>query len=252
MIGIFPLLKKELMEQLRTYKLLIVGVIFLFFGITTPLTLKYLPEIIELAGGSGFEIAIPPPTGVQSLQEYAGTVGQIGVLLAVLMAMGSIANERKNGTAVITLSKPVSRAAFVNAKIIGTTLTFLASLFAASLFCYGYTVWLIGDADLLAFIGNNLLIALFLIFCLAITLLFSSVFRSSLAAGGISLGLLIGQAGLSAIPRIGDFFPGKLLSWGNSLLMGESNNYWAALIITVISIITCLYFSQRFLSHRDI
>lgn len=252
MTGIFPLLKKELMEQLRTYKLLIVGVIFLFFGITTPLTLKYLPEIIELAGGSGFEIAIPPPTGVQSLLEYAGTVGQIGVLLAVLMAMGSIANERKNGTAVITLSKPVRRAAFVNAKMIGSALTFLASLFAASLFCYGYTVWLIGDADLLAFVGQNILIALFLVFCLAVTLLFSSVFRSSLAAGGISLGLLIGQAGLSAIPRIGDFFPGKLLSWGNSLLMGESNSCWAALIITTVLIIVCLYLSQRFLSTHDI
>ncbi len=252
MTGIFPLLKKELLEQLRTYKLLIVSVIFLFFGVTTPLTLKYLPEIIELAGGSGFEIAIPPPTGVQSLQEYTGTIGQIGVLLAVLMAMGSIANERKNGTAVITLSKPVSRAAFVNAKIICTTLTFLASLFVSSIFCYGYTVWLIGDANLSAFVGNNLLTALFFIFCLAITLLFSSVFKSSLAAGGISLGLLIGQAGLSAIPRIGNFFPGKLLGWGNSLLLGESNSYWLALIITVTSIVICLYFSQRFLSHRDI
>jgi ABC-2 type transport system permease protein len=252
MIGLLPLLKKEMLEQLRTYRLLIVGVIFLFFVKTTPLTLKYLPEIIELAGGAGMEITIPPPTAEQSLLEYAGTVGQIGVLLAVLMAMGSIANERKNGTAIITLSKPVSRAAFVNAKLLASTVTFLVSLLMASIFCYGYTVWLIEDTDVVAFIGLNFLIALFLVFCLSVTLLFSSMFKSSLAAGGISLGLLIGQAGLSAIPRIGDFFPGKLLTWGNLLLMGGDEKYWASLAVTLILIIICLYFAQRILNTRDI
>jgi ABC-2 type transport system permease protein len=252
MTGLAPLLKKELMEQLRTYKLLIVGVIFVLFGISTPLMLKYLPEILELAGGQGLEITIPPPTGVQSLTEYAGTIGQLGVLLAVLMVMGSIANERKNGTAIITLSKPVSRAAFVNAKFAAAGITFFASLFIASVFCYGYTVWLIEKADLAAFIGQNLLIGMFLVFCLAVTLLFSSLFRSSLAAGGISLGILIGQGGLSAIPRIGDFFPGKLLNWGNVLLMGGGQSYWTSLGITVALTVLCLFFSQHFLNTRDI
>ena len=50
MTGFLPLLKKELKEQLKTHKLLIVGCIFLFFGLTTPLMLKYLPEILKFAG----------------------------------------------------------------------------------------------------------------------------------------------------------------------------------------------------------
>jgi ABC-2 type transport system permease protein len=252
MRGFTPLLKKEITEQLRTYKLLIVGAIFVLFGIATPLMLKYLPEILELAGGQGLEITIPPPTSAQSLTEYADTIGQLGVLLAVLMAMGSIANERKNGTAVITLSKPVSRAAFVNAKFAAAGMTFLVSLIVASAFCYGYTVWLINKADLAAFVGQNLLIGLFLVFCLAVTLLFSSLFRSSLAAGGISLGILIAQAGLSTIRRVGDVFPGKLLNWGNVLLMGGGESYWASLGITVALTVLCLFLSQRFLSTRDI
>jgi ABC-2 type transport system permease protein len=252
MTGLIPLLKKEIMEQLRTYKLLIVGCIFLLFGITTPLMLKYLPQILKLAGTSGLDITIPPPTAIQSLAEYTGTIGQIGVLVAVLMAMGGIASELRHGTAVMTLSKPVSRAAFVNAKLIAMGLTFLVSLAVASILCYVYTVWLIGKADIPAFVGQNLLLGLFLLLCIAVTLLFSSLFKSSVEAGGIAIALLVGQGALSTIPRIGDFFPGRLLTWGNMLVNGGGKSYWPTLAITAVIIISCIWLAQRRLRFKDI
>jgi len=55
-------------------------------------------------------IQLPTPTAAMSLAEYAGNIGQIGALIAVLMAMGGIANELKSGTAVMTLSKPSAAA----------------------------------------------------------------------------------------------------------------------------------------------
>jgi ABC-2 type transport system permease protein len=103
--GLGALFKKEVREQLRTYRLVVVAGVFLLFGITTPVMLKYLPEFIKLAGQQ-MEITIPALTAAQSLVEYAGSVGQIGVLVAVLVAMGSVANELQRGTAVMTLSKP--------------------------------------------------------------------------------------------------------------------------------------------------
>jgi ABC-2 type transport system permease protein len=251
MTGLGTLLKKELKEQVKTYRLLIVGGIFLLFGLTTPLLLKFLPQIVELSGQQ-VPIEIPPPTALQSLAEYAGTISQVGVLVAVLIAMGSIANELRSGTAVITLSKPVTRAAFVNAKLIAMSGTFLVSMIAASLVCFGYTVLLIGDADFVPFLWLNLLMGLFLVFCLAVTVLFSSLFKNSLAAGGIALGVLVGQAILSAQPVIGDYFPGKLLNWGVALLSGGSNAYWWALGITVATVIFCLYFAQRALKTKEI
>ncbi|MCJ7744055.1 MAG: ABC transporter permease [Dehalococcoidales bacterium] len=250
MNGLAPLLKKEIKEQLRTYRLVIVGGVFLLFGITTPLTLKYLPQILKLAGEQ-MTIEMPPPTAVQSLAEYAGTIGQVGVLVAVLVAMGCIANELRRGTAVMTLSKPVSRAAFVSAKLIAMSLTFLVSLTVASLFCFGYTVWLIEDASVWAFVGLNLLLSLFLVFCLAVTLLFSSFFKSSLAAGGLSIAVLIAQGGLSVVPLIGNYIPGKLLGWGTNLLTGGGDSYWWALAVTIVVIGLCLYLAQRLLKNKD-
>lgn len=251
MTGLGPLLVKEIKEQLRTYRLVIVGGIFLLFGISTPLTLKYLPEILKMTG-EDIIIEIPPPTAVEALTEYSGTIGQIGVLITVLIAMGCIASELRQGTAIITLSKPVSRLAFVSAKLIAVSLTFIVSMAVSSAFCYAYTVWLIESADIMAFIGLNLLLGLFLVFCLSVTMFFSSVFRSSLAAGGVAIALLIAQAGLSAIPRIGNYMPGKILGWGNNLLAGSGETYWPALAITAVIIIICVYGAQRLLRNRDI
>ncbi|OGO36880.1 MAG: hypothetical protein A2147_11600 [Chloroflexi bacterium RBG_16_57_8] len=250
MTGLWPLLKKEIKEQLRTYRLVVVGGVFLLFGITTPLMLKYLPEIIKLAG-ENIPVDIPPPAAVDSLVEYAGTIGQIGVLVAVLVGMGSVANELQRSTAVMTLSKPVTRSAFVTAKLVAMSLTFIISMALASAFCFAYTVWLIGGANAAQFVGLNLLLGLFLVFCLAVTVLFSSLFRSSLAAGGIALGVLVAQAGFSVLPVVGSYMPGKLLGWGSSLVMGGRETYWSALAITALLIVLCVYLAQRSLRNKE-
>jgi ABC-2 type transport system permease protein len=252
MTGLLPLLKKELTEQIRTYRLLIVGGVLLFFGLTTPLTLKYLPEIIKLSGDYSMQINIPPPTAAQSLAEYGSSIGQLGVLVMVLIAMGAIANELKHGTALLTLSKPVAPAAFVGAKFIAMSCTLLVSILAASLVCFGYTSWLIGTGDGMAFLGLNLLIFLFLAFCIALTLLFSSLFKSSLAAGGISIAIIIFQGVLTTIPVIGDYLPGTLLGWGTNLLSGIGDSFWWAFGITIVITGLCLYLAQRRLKTSEI
>ncbi|MDD4635085.1 MAG: ABC transporter permease [Dehalococcoidales bacterium] len=251
MKGFIPLLKKEVTGQLRTYKLVIVAGIFLFFGISTPFLLKYLPEILKLAG-EGMIIELPPPTAVQSLAEYASTIGQVGLLLAVLLGMGSISGEMKSGTAIMTLSKPVSRSSFVGAKMIALSLTFLLSLAAASIVSFIYTVLLIEGASVAGYVGLNLLLALFLMFCLAITLFCSSLFRRSLAAGGTAIALLISQAALSAIPIIGDYMPGKLMGWGVNLISGNPDEYWGALAVTAVLTVLSLYFAQKILRNKDL
>jgi ABC-2 type transport system permease protein len=250
MKGLLPLLKKEIKEQFKTYRFLVVMSVFLLFGISQPLTLKYLPEIIKMSGQQ-MQINFPTPTALDALTGYAGDIGQIGVFVIVLVAMGAIANELQRGTALIVLSKPVSRTSFVVSKLLAMSITAICSLAAASLVCFGYTVWLIGGANVSAFIGLNLMIALFLIFSIAITLLFSSMFRSSLAAGGVALGVIIGQAIISSIPKVGDFMPGNILNWGINLLKGGDTYWWAA-IVTIGLIILFVYLAQRALTTRDI
>jgi ABC-2 type transport system permease protein len=251
MKGLTPLLKKEIKQQLSTHRLLIVGGVFLCFGLMAPILLYFMPDILKMAGDQ-IVVEIPPPTSLQSFTDFAGYIGQFGILIAVLVAMGAIANEQKQGTALITLSKPINSGAFVNAKFVAISLTFSVSLVVAAIFCFGYTVWLIGEAAVLPYIWMNLLMASFLIFCLAITLVFSSLFKSSLAAGGMAIGTIFGLNILSSLPVIGDYLPSKILGWGINLLNGTGETYWWALGVTIVGIFLCLYFSQRILKNKEI
>jgi ABC-2 type transport system permease protein len=250
MKGWWPLFKKEILEQIRTFRLLIVAGVFLFFGLTTPLTLKYLPEIIKMVGQS-IPLEIPPPTAIQSLADFAGTILQLGVLVLILVGMGSIANEYKQGTALLTLSKPVTRAAFVGAKMAALGLNLIVSLLISALVCYAYSVWLIGRADLGSFMLQNALLALFLLFCLSLTLMFSSIFKSGLAAGGLAMAVIVVQAVLSTFPLIGNYLPGKLPGWGLNIMTGSAQPYWWALGITAGLIGLLLYLSQLILKNRE-
>lgn len=251
MTGLAALLKKELREQLKTYKLLIIAGVFLFFGLSTPFMLKYLPQILELAG-EDIVVDLPPATALMSLQEYSGTLVQVGVLVAVLIAMGAIARERERGTAAMILSKPVGRGAFVVAKLAAMSTSFIIALGLGSIVCYVYTVLLFEEVSASAFFGLNLLMALFFVLCLAVTLLFSSLFRNSLAAGGIALAVLIGQAVMVQVPWIGDFTPGALISWGTGLLSGAADSAWTAVAASLAIIILCLYLSRLSLLRREI
>ncbi len=251
MTGLTALLKKEFREQLKTYKLLIIAGLFLFFGLSTPLMLKYLPQLLELAG-EDIIIELPPVTAVQALGEYASTIVQVGVLVAVLFAMGAVARERERGTAAMVLSKPVGRGAFVMAKLMAMSTSFIIALGVASIACYVYTVLLIGEANASGFLGLNLLMALFFVVSLSVTLLFSSLFRSQLAAGGVALAILIGQAVITQLPWIGDYTPGRLISWGTELLSGATDSAWPAVAMSIVIIIGCLFLSRLALKRKEI
>ena len=57
MTGFGPLFGKELREQWRTRRLLVVGVAFLAFGIASPLLARYTQELVRALAGEKFEMA---------------------------------------------------------------------------------------------------------------------------------------------------------------------------------------------------
>ncbi len=252
MKGFKTLLFKELREQIRTYRQLIVSGVFLFFGLSSPLLLKYLPEIIKASGQDITGIPLPPPTALESLREYSGNLTQVGVLVVVLISMGAIASERSRGTAVMTLSKPIGIGAFVTAKLVAISSSLIAGLLLGGIGCYGYSQILFGNANLSGFAGETLLQGLFFVFCVASTLVFSAIFKNSLAAGGISIGILVTGAVFTQLPWIGRAIPNSLTIWGNHLLAGESGTEWLALAVTALLIVLLAYLATIILKRKEI
>ena len=152
----------------------------------------------------------------------------------------------------MTLSKPVGIGAFVTAKLVAISSTFVAGLVLGGLGAYTYTTILLGSGNLGGFIGQNLLLALFMVFCVATTLVFSAVFRNSLAAGGISIAILLTGAALTQVPWVGRVLPNSLTTWGNHLIAGQNGTEWLALGTTVILIGLSAYLATIILKKKEI
>lgn len=78
MIGLGPLLGKELHEQWRTRRLLVVAVVFTALGIGSSFLARYTPELIQALGGVPFEIEFPEPTLVTPRTNGCATWGRPG------------------------------------------------------------------------------------------------------------------------------------------------------------------------------
>ncbi|HTX78738.1 MAG TPA: ABC transporter permease subunit, partial [Longilinea sp.] len=121
--------RKDLLEQWRTNRMMIVGVVLVFFGISSPLLAKFMPEIFQFVpGAEQFAALIPQPTVMDAYTQYLKNIGQFIIVLAILVSMGTVAIEKEKGTAAMMLVKPLPRGTFLLSKFFALSITFLVSL----------------------------------------------------------------------------------------------------------------------------
>jgi ABC-2 type transport system permease protein len=206
-IGLRPLLGKELREQWRTRRLLVVGVVFLLLGIGSPFLARYTPELIQALGGVPFEIEFPEPTLADAASQWLRNLGQAGILTAILLSMGSVATEKERGTAALLLTKPASRGSFLAAKLLAIGATLAVSLLLASAGGYLYTLLLFESPSVSGWMGMTALLLLALLAYAALTFLGSTLTRSPLAAAGIGVAGMVMIAIVSALPSVAPYTP---------------------------------------------
>lgn len=231
-------LRKELLEQWRSYRLLVIAAVLAVMGLMSPLFAKMAPDMMKLLpGGEQIALLIPSPTALDAIAQYIKNIGQFGMILALVTAMGAVAQEKDKGTAAMMLVKPLSRGAFLGTKFVAFSLTFLAGLLIAGLACYYYTLLLFEPLDLGKWLALNGLMWLYLVVHIAITLFFSTVSRSQAVAGGLSFGALMLLSLLGSLPWIGEYVPGQMLNWGAGLYSGLVSSAWPALGISLALIL---------------
>jgi ABC-2 type transport system permease protein len=234
--------RREMTEQWRTYRFLIVAAVFAVFGLASPLLAKFTPEMLKALPGVPPEIltAIPAPTLADAVAQYLKNMSQFGILLALLMTMGVVVQEKERGTAAFFLTRPVSRETFLLAKFAGLAAAFTVSLGLAAVGCWYYTLVLFEALPWGPFLAlNGLMLVVFLVY-IALALLASTLARSQGMAAGFAFLALILIAGVGALPGLGDYFPGRLFGWGAALLLGGGVTAWPALWIGLGTIAAAL------------
>ena len=240
MIGLGPLLRKELLEAWRTRRALVVAIVFVASGIASPYLARYLPELVKSLAGSGVQIVVPPPTVGDAADQFQKNLGQAGILAAVLLAMGSVAVEKERGTAALLLSKPASRGAYLLAKMLAITATLGVGMLLASAAGYAYTAILFEALPPAGWAAMTALLLLMLLVYAGLTFLGSALTRSSVAAAAIGVGGMLVVALASALPTIGAYTPGGLSVPGRALALGIDAGQLIGPVLVNIGLVVAL------------
>ena len=229
MTGFGAFLRKELTEIRRTWRIWVIPGMLVFFGLTSPIIAAVTPALVQSMATSqpGLVIRIPPPTARDAYVQFIKSLDQLVLIAIIITGAGVVSGERSSGTAILALTKPLSRAAFVVTKILSQTMLLVAATALGTAVCLAVTAVVFdgaGGARLVTAVALWLVYAVLLI---VVMTLFSSAFQSRGAAAGAGLGFYFLTLLLSAWgPAARNSFVGLVLATQKTLVVESLSLGW--------------------------
>lgn len=221
--GFGPFTRKELLETRRTWRLWVVPGVLVFIGLTAPVLAAVTPALLKISTQQqpGVVIRLPDPTTVDAYAGFLGNLLQLALLAVIITSAAAVAGERRGGTAVLVLTKPLSRTSFVWAKALADLVVLLVSAAIGTALCIAVTLALFDASHITEFLGSVALwLALAAMFvCLMLWL--SAALERQAAAAGVGIGVYATLFALTGFPLLRDWTPAGLFAANTSLLMGK-------------------------------
>ncbi len=242
MKGYAAFVRKELLEQRRTYKLLIMLAVFTIFGTMSPLLAKLMPDLFKSMEIEGMTITIPEPTFIDAYAQFFKNVTQMGVIVLLLVFSGSMSHDLSKGTLTNVLAKGLPRASVILSKYTASLALWTLSLALSAAVNYVYTLYLFGSHTAANLMLSLLCLWLFGAFLIAISVLTGTLFKggySGLLVTAVILGLLLL---LSAFPGGSNWNPVTMAGVNLGLIDGSISPegvmpaFWITLGASVICI----------------
>lgn len=239
MRGYSAFISKELKENMRNYKFFILGIVFATVGLLSPLSAKFLPELLENVMDENITIIVGEPTYVDSWLQFYSNISQIALVAFVLVFSSVMSKEYEKGTLVHMVTKGLPRLTIYGAKLSVLALSWTVLYWFSFLITLGYTAFYFPNGTtegLLLSAGSFYLFGLLLISLLMVSgVLFKSTFAPLLVVGGSVALLFMGNI----FPVIERWSPLQLSTRNIEVLMTLSSDaaFDRGLIITVLLIV---------------
>lgn len=248
------LFKKELLENWRNYKWIWVPLVVILLAIMDPITTYYLPLIIESVGGlpDGAVIEMPTPLPSDVVMMSLSQLSSLGVLIIVLMMMGTISGEINSGVSELILVKPITYLNYITAKWASFLLIVWVSLFAALITSWYYINLLFGELPFLSLLQVTLFYGLWLTLVVTLTIFYNTLVRTP---GLVAALTIISIMAMSIITNIFD----HLLTWSpiklsehiqEMLVFNEISTDLVATSLVTIGMITGLLVGAIYIFKR--
>ena len=243
MRSLIAFMKKEITEQIRSSRLMVLGILFVLFGIMNPAVAKLTPWLFEIMADSlaesGMTVTDVTVTAMDSWVQFFKNM-PMALIAFVLLESSIFTKEYQTGTLLLSLTKGLSRYKVVISKAAVLTVLWTVGYWVCFGITYGYNAYFWDNA-----IAQNLMFSVvcwwvFGLWVISLTVLFSTVSTSNtgvlLGAGGVVLASYL----LGMIPKIGKYLPTRLTD-GNSLIYGaaEAKVYTVPLILVAVTGAAC-------------
>lgn len=239
MTGFTVFARKEMLEIWRTWRKWVLPGILAFFALTGPPLARYTAEIVKAFAGSqlaGF--TVPEPTYLDSYSQWAKNLTQIALFALVIIYGGLVSAESRSGTAVLVLTKPVSRSTFVLGKALVNAAFVAVLLVAGTAVTWGLTAAFFGTAPGAALWGSALVWLVLGVQFIALMTLLSVVIGSAAGAAGAGLGVYVLLSIASIWKPLGSYSPAGLPAQATALAAGtEASPLWPVLTSLALSVL---------------
>lgn len=220
MKGYIAFVKKELMENMKNYRFLILLTVFLIFGIMSAFLAKFTPEILSVLAAD-MEMT-SEPVALDAWKQFYKNISGVGFSAFIILFGSCLSNEYSKGTLVLMVTKGLSRKAVILAKYTAAAVLMTISYWIGYAAAFGYTALLWNDTGLshIAFAAASLWIVGFLYLSILMIgcVIFKQTFTSILFTGGIAAVISL----LGMIEPIAEFNPFILTSKNIDLISGEA------------------------------
>lgn len=218
-------LQLECRHAWRRYRLLVLALVFMLFGLEAPLMAKLTPEILKAALNTQLALSMPKPTSVTAWQQFYKDFSQLGIFILAIAASGMVASEVKNHTLMPLVVRGLKRPAVLLAKYTLAVVQWLGAVLLTFLVCWGYTAYYFPDS-----LTPHPLLAVLPALWFGLAMMAIVMLGSSLTTNGFT-GFLFG-AGFYVVTNLINLYklarhynPASLLSDNLAILQGKQS-FW--------------------------
>ena len=256
MKALIAFIKKELLEQMRSGKLIFTAILFTLVGVMNPAFAKLTPWLLETMADSlaesGMNVTEVTVSAMDSWVQFFKNI-PLCLIAFVLLESAIFTKEYSSGTLILSLTKGLSRWKVVIAKstvLIGLWTLGYVLCFGIS---YGYSAYFWDNS-----VVGSLGFAVFIWWLFGVCILSLTVLASVIA--NANTGVLVGCGGAAAvsyllgiIPKVNKYLP-TMLTDGNSLIYGKlsPDDYVISVIITASLSVICFAVSIPLFNKKQL
>lgn len=243
MRSLLAFIKKEITEQLRSGRLMILGILFVMLGIMNPAVAKLTPWLLEVMSESlaesGMTVTSVTVSAMDSWVQFFKNM-PIGLIAFILLESSIFTKEYGCGSLILSLTKGLDRYKVVVSKTVVLIFIWTLGYWICFGITFGYNAYFWDNS-----VAQNLLFSvvcwwIFGLWVTILSVLFSTLSKSNVGVLAGTGAVVLASYLLGLFPKFKEYLP-TTLSDGNSLIYGtvKSHTYIASLIITAVISVLC-------------